>query len=207
MNVVAVEQVEETKLLGVTLDCKLSWSKHIDSMVVNMGRGLSVIKRCSAFLTPHSKKQVLQALVLSHLDYCLVMWSSAARKYIIKLQLAQNRAAHLALHCNQRVDINTMHASLSWLRVEERLTALKIPKFVSWVCLHTHSSDTHTYPTRHATTRTLFTVPKSRTNSRRRTVLYRAIIAWELHFISYCSNEQQTWFQKTDKAMPLPYLT
>jgi hypothetical protein len=45
MNVVAVEQVEETKFLGVTLDCKLSWSKHIDSMVVKMGRGLVVIKR------------------------------------------------------------------------------------------------------------------------------------------------------------------
>jgi hypothetical protein len=63
MNGVAVEQVEEAKLLCVTLDCKLSWSKHIDSMVVKKGRGLAVIKRCSAFLTPHSKKQVLQTLV------------------------------------------------------------------------------------------------------------------------------------------------
>jgi hypothetical protein len=36
MNVVAVEQVEETKLLGVTIDCKLSGSKHIDSMVVKL---------------------------------------------------------------------------------------------------------------------------------------------------------------------------
>jgi hypothetical protein len=123
MNGEAVEQVEKAKLLGVTLDCKLSWSKHIDSMVVKMGRGLSVIKRCSAFLTPHSKKQVLQALVLSYLDYCPVVWSSAARKDLVKLQLTQNRAARLALHCNQRADINTMHTSLSWLRVEERLTA------------------------------------------------------------------------------------
>ena len=32
MNGVAVEQVE-TKLPGVTLDCKLSWSKRIDSIV------------------------------------------------------------------------------------------------------------------------------------------------------------------------------
>ena len=85
-----IEQVEVTKLLGVTLDCKLSWSKHIDSMVAKMGRGLAVIKRCSAFLTPHSKKQVLQALVLSNLGYCPVVWSSAARKYLVKLQLAQN---------------------------------------------------------------------------------------------------------------------
>ena len=51
MNEVAVEQVEDNKLLGITLDCKLSWSKHIDSMVVKMGRALSVIKRCSAFVT------------------------------------------------------------------------------------------------------------------------------------------------------------
>ena len=70
MNGVAVEQGEETKLLAVTLDCKLSWLKHIDSMVVKMGRGLAKIKRCSAFLTPHSKMQVLQALVLSNL--CLI---------------------------------------------------------------------------------------------------------------------------------------
>ena len=109
MNGVAVEQVEETKLLGVTLDCKLSWSEHIDSMVVKMGRGLSAIKRCSAFLTPHSIKQVTQGLVLSYFDYCPVMWSSAAKKDLGKLQLAQNRAACLVLHCNQRDNI--MHVT------------------------------------------------------------------------------------------------
>ena len=29
MNVVAVEQVEETKLLGITLDCKQSWERSV----------------------------------------------------------------------------------------------------------------------------------------------------------------------------------
>jgi hypothetical protein len=43
LNNVAIERVEETKLLGVTLDSKQSWSKHIDSMVTKMGRGLSMI--------------------------------------------------------------------------------------------------------------------------------------------------------------------
>ena len=62
MDNVEIEQVEMTKLLGVTLDCKLSWSKHIDTTVAKMGRSLSVIKRCSTFLTL-STRQVLQALV------------------------------------------------------------------------------------------------------------------------------------------------
>ena len=148
-------------------------------MVIKMGRGLSLLKRCSAFLTPHSKKQVLQALVLSNPDFCPVMWSSAARKYLVKLQLAQNSAARFALHYSQRADINAMLASLSWPRVEERLTAslfifirnINVLKITN--CLHsklTHSSETHTYRTRHAT-RGLFTAPISRTNSRKHTVL------------------------------------
>ena len=40
--------------------------------------------------------------------------------------------------------------------------------------LLTHSSDTHAYPTRHAT-RGLFAVPMSRTDYGRHTVLHRAI--------------------------------
>ena len=39
-----IEQVEVTKLLGVTLDCKLSRSKHIDTTVAKMGRSLSITK-------------------------------------------------------------------------------------------------------------------------------------------------------------------
>jgi hypothetical protein len=59
----------------------------------------------------------------SHLYYCPVIGSSAGEKDLAKLQLAQNRAARLALNCTYRTKINNMHASLSWLRVDERLTA------------------------------------------------------------------------------------
>ena len=39
------------------------------------------------------------------------------------------------------------------------------------------SADTHAYPTRHATRR-LFTVPKSKTDYGRSTVLHRAMTTW-----------------------------
>jgi hypothetical protein len=78
MNNVEIEQVEETKLLGVTLECKLSWPKHIDATVAKMGRGLSIIKHCSAFLSLSTR----QALILSHLDYYPVVWSGATKRDI-----------------------------------------------------------------------------------------------------------------------------
>ena len=89
------------------------WSKHIDTTVAKMGRSLSIIKCFSAFLTTLSTRQVLQAIVLSHLDYCSVVWSGATKRDLGKLQLAQNRAAWLALGCTQRANINNMHVNPS----------------------------------------------------------------------------------------------
>ena len=111
-----------------------------------MGRCLSVLKRCSAFW------QVLQALVLSSLDYCPVIWSNAAKKDLVKLQLVENKAARLVLHCNQRAYLNSMHASLSWLRVEERLTACILFLYDTLMCwkfqvvciVNVHTTLTHT---------------------------------------------------------------
>ena len=37
--------------------------------------------------------------------------------------MVQNRAAHIALRCTQRANVSNMHVSLSWHKVEERLTA------------------------------------------------------------------------------------
>jgi hypothetical protein len=50
----------------------MSWSKHIDTTVSKMGRSLSIIKHCSAFVTTLSTRQVLQApgLLLSRVVRC-----------------------------------------------------------------------------------------------------------------------------------------
>lgn len=56
----------------------------------------------------------------------LVIWGFGDQFYIGKLQLAQNRAehiAHIALRCIWRASVNDRHVNLSWLKVEERLTA------------------------------------------------------------------------------------
>ena len=170
------------------MDCKLSWSKHIDTTVARMERSHSIIQCCSAFLKSLSTRQVLQSLVLSHLDYCSVLWSGDTKKDLRKLQLAQNRAARMALECTQRANINNMHVNLSSLK--ERLTS-SLLVFVRGIdmlnalsCLFGllgHSSDTHAYPTRHAT-RGLFTVPESRTDYGRCTVLHRAMTTCKIRF-------------------------
>lgn len=91
----SIEKVEEIKLIGVLINSRLKWSKQIDKMVIVMSRGLSIFKRCVNFLPQYCISQIAQAIVLSYLDYCPMVWSSASSKDLDKLQLVQNRAARL----------------------------------------------------------------------------------------------------------------
>ena len=49
VNDVAVEQVQETELLGIIFDNKLTWSKHIEKVINKMGKSLLTIRRCRDF--------------------------------------------------------------------------------------------------------------------------------------------------------------
>jgi hypothetical protein len=71
----------------------VKWSKHIDAVVAKMGSSLSRIKSCSTFLTVLSTRQLLQALVLSHLDYCSVVWSGATKKGLRKMPIGSEQGS------------------------------------------------------------------------------------------------------------------
>lgn len=81
MNRTHVEQVKKMKLIGIMLNAALSWSEHIQNIVIKMGKGIAVTRKCSVYVTSSTLNQVVQSLVLSHLTYCPVIWSSAAKKY------------------------------------------------------------------------------------------------------------------------------
>lgn len=180
-----VQQVTKTKLLGVTLDNSLSWTDHIDRIVTNMGRGTAVIRRCSYYLPSYVMNKVIQSLVLSHLDYCPVIWSSASKKDIVKLQFAQNRAARLALGCTKRTNVASMHSCLSWFYVEKRIS-FRLVVFIRNIINSqspiylanqlVHREDIHKHNTR--ASRHKFDLPLPRTNLLKKSIMYRAISYW-----------------------------
>lgn len=181
-----IEQVREVKLLGVIIDERLSFSSHINKIVSKMGRTISMVRRGAHLLSASAVQLVLQTLVLSCLDYCPVIWSSATKQDRKRLQVAQNRAARLALGCSNRKNVEWMNEALSWLTVDQRLaysltTFLfnvyrvgKLQKLLSQLQL---TVDRHSHATRIASNEH-FTLPLPRTNARKRTVMYRAASQW-----------------------------
>lgn len=204
MHGTKIEQVSEIKLLGVTIDSSLSWTPQIKNTVAKMSRAISNLKRCVYFLDSSITKLVIQSLVLSHFDYCSVIWSSASKTDLSKLQIIQNRAARLALRCPFRTSVSAMHERLAWFKVEDRMTCSLIlfckNVFISHKPLSLFSqlqltSDRHSFQTRQAS-KGQFTIPLPNSNALRRTVMYRAVIEWNKLPSSLIAQAHKTCFKR-----------
>ena len=200
----AVEQVESAKLLGVMVDCTLSWSHHINYIILKMGRAIGTSRKCASFVARPLLCQIVQSIVLCHLDYCSMVWSSAASGDLKKLQVVQNRAARLVLGCSLRSNVSRMHTCLSWLTVENRLMcnslvlfksvmSSKMPDFINKQVVF--SNTVHKHYTRGASNGQLV-VPIPRTNALRRSFIYRCVTLWNNLPPNICCIYSKSTFKK-----------
>ena len=82
------------KYLGVIVDSKLSWNKHVSHVSLKASRTLNLL-HCNMYTCNSSaKRKEFRALVLSVLDYASTVWNPHTQKNISALEKIQNRRAH-----------------------------------------------------------------------------------------------------------------
>ena len=69
-NESVVPTVIEQKHLGLILDSKLSFERHVNEKIIKAKKGIGIIKYLSKFLPFKTLDQIYKTLVRSHLDYC-----------------------------------------------------------------------------------------------------------------------------------------
>ena len=90
-----MKRVTECKHLGVIVDENLSWSDHIKFVQKKCSSGLYMLKSIRNIVDKDTMKLVYNALILSHLSYCDVVWGNCGKGLQIDLQKIQNRAARI----------------------------------------------------------------------------------------------------------------
>ena len=73
-NEFVVPKVKEQKHLGLTLDSKLSFERHVNEKVIKAKKRIGIIKYLSKFLHIKTLDQMYKALIRSHLDYCVTIY-------------------------------------------------------------------------------------------------------------------------------------
>ena len=74
-----VAKVNDQKHLGLILDPKLSFEKHINEKITKAKKNIGVIKHLSKYLPCKTLDQMYKALVRSHLDYCDIIYHEQSK--------------------------------------------------------------------------------------------------------------------------------
>ena len=73
-----LDRKDKVKYLGVYFDHKLQWDKQIKNITQKVSFKLGKIKSIAPFLTGHTKKLLINALVMPYFHYCSPAWASAS---------------------------------------------------------------------------------------------------------------------------------
>ncbi len=103
--------------LGVVIDDKLNFTDHITKTARSCRFALYNIKKIRPFLSEYATQILVQALVLSRLDYCNALLAGLPASSIKPLQLIQNAAARLIF---KRTHVTPLFINLHWLPIAAR---------------------------------------------------------------------------------------
>ncbi len=107
--------------LWVVIDDKLNFSDHIAKTARSCRFALYNIRKIRPFLSEHATQLLVQALVLSRLDYCNALLAGLPANSIKPLQLIQNAAARLIFNEPKRTHVTPLFINLHWLPVAARI--------------------------------------------------------------------------------------
>ena len=94
-NGVTITESPTVNILGVTIDQKLNWTHHINTVATRAGQRLGILWRVTHLLTPQSLSTIYKAQVRSVMEYSPLAWMGASPTTLKKLDTIQDKAARL----------------------------------------------------------------------------------------------------------------
>ena len=116
-----IELTEKARDLGVILDKTLTPTYHINETCRKATNAIRSIGRIRKYLTNKNLKLLVNALVISRLDYCNSILYGLPKRELDKLQRVQNTAARLITGTKQYDHIKPAFQKLHCLPVESRI--------------------------------------------------------------------------------------
>ncbi len=82
----------EVKLLGITIDEKLKFDKHVDILCKKAAKQLNVMYRFKGIFDSKEKEIIYNTFILSNFNYCPIVWHFCGKTSTKKIEAIQERA-------------------------------------------------------------------------------------------------------------------
>ena len=92
---ISIPSNDTTKLLGVTIDNKLSFDPHVTNLCKKVSQKLSALSRISSYMTIEKRKLIMNAFINSQFGYCPLVWMFHSRALNSRINRLHERSLRL----------------------------------------------------------------------------------------------------------------
>ena len=122
-----INEVPHTKYLGVTIDCKLSWNKHIQTIANKAVQANTFLYRNLRHCSINIKCTCYKSMIRSIVEYALPVWDPHNTINITKLESIQRAVARFCCNDFSRLSsVTTMLTSLDLPTLQSRRMRAKL---------------------------------------------------------------------------------
>ena len=183
-NHTAIQKVNSTKFLGVTIDSKLSWKLHIDNICKTVSRNVGVINKLKHFFPTRILLMLYSTLVLPYINNGILAWGNANKSDLNRLFLIQKKAIRIVTNSGFRSHTNALFLENNILKISDlylfqlgqfmfKLNRNDLPDIFQDMFLK--NSSVHHYPTRQTDS---YHLPLTRTLFAHRTLTFTGPNFW-----------------------------
>ena len=201
---VEIEYVNEYKYLGLLIDNKLKFSRHMNMINNRLSKIVGTAYSLRDTLNLSAAKTFYYTMFFSILSYCIAIWGGSSKTSINDLQITQNKIVRI-LFGDKIIHRHTsdLYKSLQLLNVSQ-IYKLELGKIMfnivnnnKYTRLKSELNKlqwSHNFNTRKIN---VYRLPSVRTTVDQRAVLFSSVSAWnQLHFDIRCSSSLHNYKKK-----------
>ena len=112
-----LEQVDNTKFLGVYIDQHLTWKTHVNFTAAKISKSVGLLYKAKYYLPSKSLLTLYYALIYPYLTYCNLIWASTYVTNLQRIYLLQKRAVRAISKADYKASSKPLFANLKILDV------------------------------------------------------------------------------------------
>ena len=152
-----IEEVRQTKFLGVILDNKLNWHSHCDYICSKMSKGIGILNKARKVFNEAMMLSLYNSSILPYVSYCIHVWGRAYDTHLKHVLVLQNKVGRVIAKVPRCTNFDNFYLEFDILPVQNTFVyTLSIfrykcmngvlPEF--FLGMFTSISDIHNYDTR-----------------------------------------------------------
>ena len=119
-----IEEVKQTKFLGVIIDNKLNWQAHCQYICVKMSKGIAIVIKAWTVFNKTTLLSFYNSLILPYVSYCIHVWGKAYDTHLKHVMVLQNKAVRVIAGVPPRTNADSLYLELDIHPVKKILSAL-----------------------------------------------------------------------------------